>query len=162
MDKKNLYVPHPLTHRDAKTIASYTSNLSKDFQTIQEYLSEVGDARWAASHLVRAIAEGLKSADSEASYKLREIANKLSTRQIDKPFKEEPKVAIKASTAEFLSLLIGLVPWGNAKRRSQACDDLANATNKIFNYKPVCGMNTSEECFHNQTRDVSVKPKGAR
>ena len=77
----------------------------------------------------------------------------LATAMID----AELTVPIQWSTAEYLAVLSGNVPWGNQKRRRKAIADLSNCM-----HTQMRPMSTSQECFKDATWDVSSKPKGAK
>lgn len=71
------FVPHPLCLHDPKIIKSQLDK--QGVQSLQEYFKEASDARWAASHLVRAIAQALTEVDAQASFDLSNIASTLET-----------------------------------------------------------------------------------
>jgi hypothetical protein len=75
------FIPHPLTRKDPKTIDVFLSDIKKEWETIEQYVRDSKNPQWAASHLVRAIADGLYNADIDAADQLREIANQLATRR---------------------------------------------------------------------------------
>jgi len=78
------HIPHPLCTNDAKTIELFYAKRKEDRETLTEYLLHSSNPRWAASHLIRAIANGLGRAaklDGElqvAVGKLNEVANWLA------------------------------------------------------------------------------------
>lgn len=61
-------------------------------------------------------------------------------------------VIIDWETAEYLACVSGQIPWGNQKRRAQACNDLGEA----MQGRP---MNTSLECFQDPSWEISTKKK---
>jgi hypothetical protein len=79
-DKKPHYIPHPLCQSDPKVSRN-------DLENIDTYIRESSEPRWAACHLVRAIAMGLLTADPKVHYALCDIADKLASRTIH----DEPK-----------------------------------------------------------------------
>lgn len=68
------------------------------------------------------------------------------------PDDEKPFIVISWPTAEYLSVLSGHIPWGNQKRRGEACYELGSAMHGL-----ICS--TSLECFQDQTWDIITKKK---
>lgn len=66
------FIPHPLCQNDPKVPRDNLEN-------IDQYVKDSPNPRWAASHIVMAIANGLVNADMGAANKLRDIANMLAT-----------------------------------------------------------------------------------
>ena len=64
----------------------------------------------------------------------------------------KPPVTIDWETAEYLSCLIGQIPWGNPRRRRAAAENLGKATEGRK-------METSQECFKDATWDIIVRRK---
>lgn len=87
--KRQVYVPHPLVSREhsEKMRHAFIADMQHEWQGLHEYFVDVGktgDKRWAASHLVRAIADGLGTADAGATAILYEVANRLASRTLVK------------------------------------------------------------------------------
>ena len=78
---RRYYIPHPLLGNSDKANKIYLEDMAKEWETLQDYLKNCGNPRWAASHLVRAIAAGLEGYDWEASLLLREMALGLESRR---------------------------------------------------------------------------------
>ena len=74
------YIPHPLCHCSDKELKSWLEEFVKSPETLSEYVKHSGNPKWAASHLVRAVAQGLfKSAVAQkAAMALNELANELA------------------------------------------------------------------------------------
>jgi hypothetical protein len=79
-DRKT-FVPHPLTHREPKESDILLADLKREWETLEQYIRDSKNPRWAATHLVRSIAKGLYHIDMATSDQLREIANQLATRK---------------------------------------------------------------------------------
>jgi hypothetical protein len=75
------FIPHPITHREPKESELLLADLKREWETLEQYLRDSKNPRWAASHLVRSIAMGLYKIDMAASDQLREIANQLASRK---------------------------------------------------------------------------------
>jgi hypothetical protein len=73
-DKNAHYIPHPLCQDDPKVPRINLENLD-------DYVMDSPNPRWAASFLVRAVAQGLSKVDMKMSDALRELANDLATRE---------------------------------------------------------------------------------
>ena len=71
-EKKAHFIPHPLCIEDPKIRQLQWDK--QGVQSLREYISESPNPRWAASHLIRAIATGL------GHIGLAELANELASR----------------------------------------------------------------------------------
>ena len=77
------YIPHVLIKCVQKEMEVFLANQKEEPETISEYIKKSTNPRWAASHLVRAIADGLfvwesPLTDRAIAVRLYQIANELS------------------------------------------------------------------------------------
>jgi len=66
------YIPHPLCQSDPKIKRN-------DLENIDDYIKDSPNPTWAASHLVRAISQGLLKVDVKTAMILSEIADQLAS-----------------------------------------------------------------------------------
>jgi hypothetical protein len=76
-EKRPHLIPHPLCQSKGLKFQGTDKSIRDDLENIDEYVRDSGNPPWAASHLVRAIAQGLAGRDTKASRALAEIANYL-------------------------------------------------------------------------------------
>jgi hypothetical protein len=84
------HIPHPLCGGDGKKMEAFFATPKDERQTITAYLTHSDNPRWAASHLVRAISNGLTKADRDVADRLRELANHLADQPDRRPPLDNP------------------------------------------------------------------------
>jgi hypothetical protein len=65
---------------------------------------------------------------------------------------EKPYIVISWQTAEYFSCLSGQIPWGNQRRRGNACAELGEAMHGQISTSSI-------ECFQDATWDIITKKK---
>jgi len=70
-DKKPHFIPHPLCQSDPKVSRV-------DLENLDDYIKDSPNPRWAASFLVRVVAQGLLHSDLRVSMALANLADDLA------------------------------------------------------------------------------------
>lgn len=73
------FIPHPLVALNDKEVKTWLENFPKQPESIKDYIKHSVNPRWAACHLIYAIAEGLSSSNEKQAIALRNIATILSS-----------------------------------------------------------------------------------
>lgn len=74
-------IPHPLCSGESKAMETFFTARKEDRQTLTAYVKKSVNPRWAASHLVRAISNGLGREDVVVAGKLWDVANELGSQK---------------------------------------------------------------------------------